>query len=387
MAALALSYVSSLSELAQYHDSWNDLWQRSATYLPTCRAEVIDLWVRHFAADQRFSAILVTKDGQLAAALPLVHYQKAGVAFASLPVNCWANAGDLLIDEHLDPAPIIDKLVAGLAYLPVSVLTFDEVPVDTARWQAFQSGLQRAGKEQAFLRENRVGIVDVGSDWPEYLARWKSKPRRSLKRLERRLREAGDIQLRRYGEDTDQLPELMSVAFELENRSWKGDAGSSVLATPGMADYLLQEAAIASRDGFLDLWLLHVDEVPIAFGYCHRSKGVCVYHKTGYDPGYRQFAPGKLLKRFQFEQLHHDPDVRLVDLLGTFSASKAEWATRTYRNGRIVAAIGGTFSNVLVRSFLQARPLVRGLFRQQAETPIVPKLEPPLHDDGSSVPS
>jgi CelD/BcsL family acetyltransferase involved in cellulose biosynthesis len=52
----------------------------------------------------------------------------------------------------------------------------------------------------------------------------------------------------------------------------------------------------ASQRGYLRLAFLRLDEHPLAFDYCVESDGVHYLLKTGYDPSYRAFAPGMLMR-------------------------------------------------------------------------------------------
>ena len=104
----------------------------------------------------------------------------------------------------------------------------------------------------------------------------------------------GELEVQHISEDVEELAEILQECFELEDRSWKGASGGSVLRTPGMIEFMTQEARLVADLGVLDLWLLKLDGKLIAFSYCHLSRGTCFMHKISFDPDFQDLAPGRL---------------------------------------------------------------------------------------------
>jgi len=170
-----------------------------------------------------------------------------------------------------------------------------------------------------------------------------------------RVREASDRELKK----------LLENCFDVEDRSWKGDNGTSIRKTPGLADYYLREARLMRDAGMLDLWLMRVDGELIAFEYCHFAKGICFSHKISFDPRWDRFSPGRLLRCFQLQHYHDDSDCHQLDTLGVLCSAKGKWVTRKYRSATCRIALGGPAGNLLVGGLSIARDLKRKL--RQAE--------------------
>ncbi len=367
MTTYKLLPLSGTDQLRAYAQPWNELWQRSYSAQPTVRAEGIELWCNTFGRDKPLSAFAVEQNGVFVAALPLVRGNLRGLyPVYELPSNCWASCGDLLIDREADVPAVLDVLLDGLVADGVSLTMFDEIALESPQWRAWRNTLQRRAAGVRITGERPVGVVDILYDWEKYQASWASKYRNALKRSHRKLLQHGTVSIQRHRDLSDQqLTELMQTAFDIENRSWKGEHGSSILATPGMSEYMLAEALFVLENGYLDLWFLCLDDVPIAFEYCHLSKGICFSHKIGFDPQFRELGPGRLLKMYQLERYHEDPSCQLLDTLGFFTESKAKWATRTYEVGRIYASICGSISGLMLRGYSLAQPLIDRIRPQQ----------------------
>ena len=154
----------SSAELRAVATAWDDLWQRSAITRPTLRAELVAQWVDDFAADQRFRALAIERDGQFIAALPLVTQRLSRfVRAGGLTTNDWSPCGDLLLDEGPHAAEALGVLLRGMRTLPWSLYCFDAMIDPAPRWQAFRQALQRARMPFVERQRFRVGIIDVGA--------------------------------------------------------------------------------------------------------------------------------------------------------------------------------------------------------------------------------
>ena len=293
--------------------------------------------------------------------MPLVQSHAAGlIPSYNLPVNCWANAGDLMIDPSIDIPAALDSALACLERDRVGLLSLDEILLDAPQWIALRDAVGHRNGQCYVAKQAGVGVVDVLHDWQRYEKSWSGNHRGGIKRSRRKLEKQGDLRAEIYRSPSgEQLEQLIRTAFEIEDRSWKGEAGSSVLKTPGMFEYMLSEARTMSDAGCLDLWFLYFNGAPIAFEYCHFAKGICFSHKIGFEPEFAKSGPGRLLRYLQLEHYHCDSECQLFDMLGTLCETKAKWATRTYRVGKMHLSIGSRIGGMMLQSLAWAHPRLR----------------------------
>ena len=348
-------YLSAPNELMAIRSQWNDLWERSFARQPTVRAEALLNWLDHFSGNREFRALCVEEHGQLVAALPLLKGRWRGVyPVYELPTSCWANSADFLIDKRIPADGIADYCAQALRALSPAVLSFEEIAINDPQWVALARSLTDAGGYCMMSSRQPVGIIDLLGNWDAYQKSWSSNHRSAIKRSERKLSEHGRIRAERKRVCGAELDEQMRIAFEIEDRSWKGEAGTSVVQTPGMLDFMLNEAQVMAAAGFLDLWYLYIDDRPIAFEYCHLAKGTCFSHKIGYDPEYSKYGPGRLLRKLQLHTYHAEGSCRVFDMLGTLCSSKAKWSTRTYEAAHLYATASGGISKTLLSGYAWA---------------------------------
>jgi CelD/BcsL family acetyltransferase involved in cellulose biosynthesis len=336
----------SITALRSAAEDWNDLWQRTAGALPTGRAELIADWLEQFAAQAKFVALAVEQDGQLVAGLPLVgrralKFSKAG----SLPSNshCWA--GQLLVDHTADVRSALATMLSEVRRLPWPLLWFDLAPLQSESWRQFLAALDEHGFSHAQHERFSIGTIQIveqfNRDWEAYEAAWSGNHRRHLRKALRRAENEGGVELAlvRPTSATD-LESLLREGFEVEHRSWKGAAGSSVLANPEMWQFYLRQAAELARYGELELAFLRHGGRAIAFEYGWSLRGMYYTPKVGFDSEYSRFSPGQLLRYLLLKDAFSRPDRVAVDFLGPLSEATAKWTTKTYPISRLVVATG-----------------------------------------------
>lgn len=360
MAQFQHYFLAGRAELLAAASQWNDLWQRSFARQPTVRAEGIAAWLEHFGNGRPLRALCIEQDKRLVAALPLVEDRYCGLfPLYKLPVNCWANAGDLLAARDADLGATFNAVADALSTLAPMLLSFDEITLAAPQWIEFQRAVEDQQGRCHVASESQVGVIDILGRWDDYEKSWSGNHRGAVKRTMRKLSKQGELRLKLHQGAGDELERLLRLAFEIEDRSWKGDAGTSVLKTPGMLEYMLREAQVVAAAGHVELWFLYLDDLPIAFEYCHFSNGTCFSHKIGYDPQFSNFGPGRLLRYLQLQAYHENPQCRLFDMLGTLCDSKAKWATRTYATGHLMATLGSRLSSTLLGCYASTAPRLR----------------------------
>ena len=387
MNAPRIVHLRSLEELRAIAPAWNDLWRRSATTFPTLRAEHIAQWVEHFAPRAKFMAVAVEEDGRLTAALPLLRRKIAHVfRGGAFPCNEWSSSGDLLWaadvesgyhahacrghDGDMDKTshahasvehgtghgtaecPILDLLLSALAKLPISLLWLDEILPESQRWKAF---LEECGRQRAkmVLRPRwQAGRVEIGGDWRAYQSSWSRKHRQNMVRCIRQLSHFGKLELRLLSElAPGEAARWMRRGLEIEDLGWKGEAGTSVLKTPGMEAFFLQQAELLAREKQLELAFLESAGRPIAFAYGQSAKGVFHSVKIGYDSSYADYSPGQLLRYFLLERFFNENGRKALDFLGPLTDSHAAWQPRLYTVERLAASLGHAVGKMAVAAY------------------------------------
>jgi CelD/BcsL family acetyltransferase involved in cellulose biosynthesis len=137
-----------------------------------------------------------------------------------------------------------------------------------------------------------VGLyLDLPETWDFFLAGLKTKDRHELRRKMRRMeREAFILEL--GVEDAPSLQEKMEVFFDLHRKSRKDKAQ---FMTPEMKAFFRELSTRFQEKGWLNLFLLKVEEKEIAALFSFDFEGVEYLYNSGYDPQFAPLSPGIVL--------------------------------------------------------------------------------------------
>ncbi len=182
-------------------------------------------------------------------------------------------------------------------------------------------------RELPFSRQTAFTNFQIAVDkpWDEYSAGRSHEFRKKYRGLEKKARRYGDPVLREYsgqniGKGFEQL-------LEIEARSWKQTHGVPIHAVE-YHDFYKYFAEVAGTRGWLRLWILELNGVPVAYDYSVVYANRLESLKTSYNDVYRDCSPGILLSWRTFEQAFRN-GVQSINLLWGDSWSKRQWTTDT----------------------------------------------------------
>src|SRR5262249_18742505 len=165
--------------------------------------------------------------------------------------------------------------------------------------------------------------IDTGVGWDEYNRARSTKLLRDLRRRRRLLESEGSFEFRVY-DGRDGLEALLEEGFRVEAAGWKADADSAIASQIETRRFYERIAAWSADRGWLRLGFMRLDERAFAFDFAIEHDGVHYLLKTGYDPAYGRFAPGKLIRREMIARAF-DEGLRRYEFLGADEAWKLEW--------------------------------------------------------------
>jgi CelD/BcsL family acetyltransferase involved in cellulose biosynthesis len=342
VSRLRLAQLDSHAALRCAAEDWDDLWRRSEATLPGLRAELLAQWLEHFAPGKAFRALVVADAQRWLAALPLVSRRVGGWLWAGgLPINDWANAGDMLLDPAAPAEEVLELLVSALGQLPWRLLWLDEVPSQSVRWSAFRQILARHALPTHLRPCFVVARIHVGGDWESYRRSWSRKHRQKMSWAQRRLATSGELCHRVLRNLPPEAVETwLRRGFELEDAGWKRNRGASVLRTPGMFGFFLRQAQQLAAWQQLELHFLDWNARPIAFACGQVAKGAYHSWKTAYEPDYRAYSPGQLLRYFMLREFFSSGRYQAMDCLGPLTPAHAAWRPDAYAVARLAVGIG-----------------------------------------------
>jgi CelD/BcsL family acetyltransferase involved in cellulose biosynthesis len=197
----------------------------------------------------------------------------------------------------------------------------------------------------------RSPFVATDGRWQDFERSLNKKKLSELRRRRRRLEERGEVVLDVH-DGTSRLPELLTEGWEVEAAGWKGERGTAVNSRPETRAFFDRIAKFGVDKGLLRLAFLRLNGHPLAFDFCLEEAGVHYSLKTGYDPAYREFGPGMLM-RYEMLARAFGSEIRRYEFLGSDPAWKYEW-TKDIRQSYTVEMAPRSLSGTLTMRFLDA---------------------------------
>jgi CelD/BcsL family acetyltransferase involved in cellulose biosynthesis len=243
-------------------------------------------------------AVLVVRDdgGRIRGLLPLLSAPSRGaprlLSFAG------TRYGDLY---HPVAAEGDDELIAAAA-APVMArhlgarcrLDIGRVDAGAGWWRELARAWP-AGMAAVPRSPEALPYIDLdGSSWEEYLAARSRQFRSQVGRKMRALRRDHQVRLRRPASEQEALGDVGTL-FHLHDARWAGRHAASAIADPSVREFHREFTREAHQQGWLRLYLLEVDAVPVAGWYGWRVGDRFSYYQAGFDPAWGRYSVGFLL--------------------------------------------------------------------------------------------
>lgn len=250
-----------------------------------------------------------------------------------------------------------------------AAIKWGSVAADGPFWRALGEALAESGRrgfepyrfERAVMR--RRGGVEA------FLGEAVSgKGAKELRRLERRLAEAGELQ---YAElrEADEAEQWIAAFIELEARGWKGRNASAIGSTDSGRRFFTRAMHAAARQGRLMMLGLRLAGRWIALKCNFLSGEGSFAFKIAYDEDYARFSPGTLLELENIRRFHARPELRWMDSCADpdhFMANRL-WVDRR-RLADLVTTTGRAAGDLMVSSL----PLFHWVSRTLRGAPTLP---------------
>ena len=304
----AIRLVSSIEEFTALRDQWKVV----EACLPGSRAffshEWFDAALRWQGQTAKLNMLCCFLGQQLIAVLPLVlrEVKSRGIrvrelSFLTVPDT---QSCDLIVaaaDRATASAAFAAELrrrahewdVMRLYYLP---------PASAAA--TLGAALESHGFTSRTVTAPGNPFITLDSTWDAYYASRSRRLKKSNNLAANRLHKAGSVRI-------DWLaPESHGVAFDsfvdrcvaISARSWKTRTGNS-LDNPGPQAFIRRLSEVAARRGWLSVWVLSLNEQPVAMEYQLVADGGVYALRSDFDAEFDAMSPGGYLSGYLLKEL------------------------------------------------------------------------------------
>ena len=352
-------------EIHQHIEPLVGKWERLARQLnasPFLWPRWMEAWWHAFGAGQ-LQILTVYQNGRLAGVLPLRRLGGvlSSTANSHTPLFGFLAANEMAA-EKLAQAPFSEnarRIELSFLLANDAGLSLIQAAADAQRYRVFTQS----------IRGLPYVAID-GMSWEEYEKGLRKSHRGDVRRQRRRLEEEGDLRLD-VRDGTQGLEGLLEEGFGVEGSGWKDAEGTSIKAHPATRRFYTEVAGWAAEHGWLRLAFLRLDGRAIAFDYCLELDRTHYLLKTGYDPAYERFSPGKVLRYLMLARAFSE-GLAAYELLGRLESWKQNW-TNAYRELQSLHMFAPTALGFLDRMAYVGAHVASKHARRLVRSPIFPE--------------
>jgi CelD/BcsL family acetyltransferase involved in cellulose biosynthesis len=349
--SLAVS-VGSYRDVATIADEWDNLADRVGAS-PFLRSG----WYQAFSAaflPKGFEVVALRSEGRLIALVPM-HVRNRSLRSAT--------------NEHTPEFGVIAEGSRAARTLAEAIFDrrprlvhFDLLGAETGL-NELDAAARAAGYRTIVRTVLRSPYLEIHDDWAAYRASLSRKTRHEVDRLLRRLRAEGQVSFEINTGDA-RLGELLREGFQLEASGWKAADRTAIASRPETIRFYRDLARWAAELGVLRLAFLRLGGRPLAFSLGLEHAGVYYVLKGGYDPTFRRYAPGILLRHELLARAFAEGLTR-YEFLGADEPWKAMWTPARRERFRFTAYPPSATGMAAWAAARYARPLA-GRLRARA---------------------
>ncbi len=343
---------------------WNALAGSSICDSVFLRHEWFDAAWQWLRGDSALRVLCVHRDSTLIGICPLVlrREKHAGMSvrqlqFLAVPDTQLCDIIAAPEDVPLAAAAVGEWMKAGAAAW--DIVDLRHVPANSPTLAALGA---RIGARQVDDDPNPVIALDGG--WTAFYAGRSRSLKKANNLAANRLKKAGriDIQwLHGAGADAAQVDKLLDEFVGISARSWKETTGLT-LDNPGPGAFIRRLTLHAREQGWLSLWLLRLDDRPVAMEYQLSYRGDVHALRADFDQACNDISPGSHLNAVLLEQLFGGGLQRYCMGPGN-NAYKRRWTDQADLLGRLTGYSPALRGKVVAFAAVTLRPMASRIKR------------------------
>jgi len=313
-------------------EDWEQLYQEKGVG-PDQSLTWVDALVNAHDIEQGNLRVLFGEEmGRITWLLPCIYEKSAQFGFARNRLRSTGTIFGLHFEvlSRLDPKETAAQVLQSLHQLEPkwTDIQFDKLVLGSA----LVTGLSESASAYDYYVDATDGetppYLEISECWDDYLLTKTSNFRYNLKRKAKKLKQAGNIEIA-YFEEGSGWPDVFDDIENIERKSWKHDAGTSLRHFEQAFYPDLVSRCTEDIKPFVSI--LKLDNVPIAYdlSIIAKNKGYCL--KTSFRGDHSRLSPGNYLRSELLRQLFQK-GLSEYDFLGDNESYKLQWATDTRRH-------------------------------------------------------
>lgn len=332
---LNVEEINTIEKFEMLRTEWNSIVENNPSYGVCLTFEFMMLWWKLFEKPDKNLCILVIRKNEIIICIapfiivrekflgmPVTKIEFISTAkYADSPTNITASLDFLIKEEHelviYNIISYLNERVKGW-----HLIRLNPIPADSTTLNLLKK--TTAAFNNKFISNEVFSTFNI--KFPEslekYFASLSKNFRKYLKTNEHKLQQIGTLNYRMVT-SLDEILQMFPYVMEIEKRSWKWDKGVSLNST-AFNNFYKHFIDVGGRLGWIQLWLLQLNDKYIAYDYNILYKNSLIALKGGFDNEYKTYSPGQLLLAQEVKH-YFSNGIREINMLWGHTVAKERW--------------------------------------------------------------
>lgn len=339
------AWITETAALEALSPEWEGLFRRCAGASPFLHPRWVQGWWDHFKEDASLRLLVLREKGRLAGVAPLQRrwsrWRLFPVRSLGLLQNGQSRPGFLLAE---DPIKWMPEVVGALEKTAGQWDLFQLDGIEEEEYRILAKSTSASGRLKVVdASEWSDSFLPLEGDWQSYLQSKTAKFRKTLRYTDNVLSREGTLRWEMARKD--EVAPALEAFLELDKKSWKKERGEYILGDTRLAGFYRRTILDLAESGTSGIFLLFIEQRPIAGAICLFSGETLYTLKTSFDEALAKFSPGTVLFHHLIEYAYQS-GYRRFDFVGRIPFSE-RWTDQNKNFQRVVITNRNLYSRAL----------------------------------------
>lgn len=332
---MKLLVIKTPAEFSKIKEEWNELLEHTDSDSLFLRHEWLSNWWRCYGKNNELFILLLREQDVLVGAAPLMLGKSRVRGFPVWRISfagdsAWT-VGDFLARDGREE--ITQFFLEYLMTQSWDVIELRNIPQESRNNCIIDQFLDQKAIKHTHKYSANSPFVNAAESWDVFYRSKSGKFKKVLRNKLNRISKAGNIATTKYSEP-GAVHVILPTIFEIALKGWKHRIGNAISSTEENRTFYGLLSEEMSRLGGIEVWLLNLDDKPIAFEYHVRYKNRIYGLVADYDETYGDFSPGSVLDYHIMKYIHEHERCE-YDMGSGESFYKMNWTDRVKKHRKI----------------------------------------------------
>jgi CelD/BcsL family acetyltransferase involved in cellulose biosynthesis len=304
--------ITSKDQFSTLRPAWEKLVEENGTYSSFLNYEWFHCCL---TAYHKEILVVVVKDGSRVICIaPLCRCQDSfrgikvrKIEFITSPDTPFA---DFIVNKNRREDSI--KAIVGYLFAQKKgswdLLALNRLPVESQNYGELKRVLLEEKKKYFERVCSVIPYITIEGDWDTF---WRSRSvrfKKTRRNIINRISKLGEIEIQCCREDI--TGKLLQELLAISENSWKQREGIAISSREEFKVFFATLNEIAGQKGWLQVWLLRINDIPVAMEYDLECLKKVYALRADFDEKYKEYSPGAYLEyqviKYLFDEGYHE---------------------------------------------------------------------------------